>query len=450
MSVDVGRMSRRQMLQLAGLAAVGGLLVACQPQVAEEAVPKEVDEPEPVGPAAELTAGLEVWAYPYTENDLDIVWKPLIAKFNDTYPGIVINMDVQPWGGRREKLYAAAAAGEPPDLWRGTSDTTPVYVEKGIIVDLTDLVPPEALEDFHESEIAAGSYEGRYYMLMTSQQIMGYGYNGRIMRELGYDDDADPIVTWDGMLDVAEQAKSLGYYLDQVSTISWPQWIREIRQAGGTTYAADRSRALMTEEPAVDLLTHWVRLFENEYVPLEGAVATDEGGVVITNYFEADQQAAMHTQLSGYCVTSEQDRPELEFRMASPRQRRSGDPLTAGNSSGDGFCIAKASKDLDACLLWGLFTIEPENIGLFGTLSGTTPLGTKSLTYWETEPCVKAWVEQNAQHHFVNQDSTTLWQESKVVCGPHFQAAVLGQATVEQALEACEEELNALLKEVYG
>jgi len=475
------RMTRRELLRVGGLGSMVAFLAACQPQAVEKIVketvvvekvvtqvikevvketvivegkPKEVtkvvEKVVTTTPAPQMEAELEVWAYPETENDAVIVWEPLIIKFNEMYPKIKVNMDIQPWGGRREKLYAACAAGEPPDMWRGTNDTTPTYVQKDIIVDLTDMVMPEDLADYSESEIASGSYEGKLYLLMTTQQIMGYAYNVEMMQELGYDVEQDPIVTWDDLLTLGGKAKAKGYYAETVDTYSWPQWIRCIHQAGGTTYSADKTKSLMTEQPAIDLLTRYVTEFENEYCPLEGAVSTPEAANVLPNYWLQNMQATMHTQIAGECAQHAANPPGFSFLMASPRQRSKSDPLTSGNNSGDGLCITKLSKQKEAALAFGKFTIRPENIGLFCTLQGTSPLGTLSQKYWKAADCSKAWAAQNAQYQFTNQDSQTLWQESKVICAPHFQAAVLGKETVEEALQAIDKDLNAKLKEVYG
>ena len=478
--MNVKSIGRREFLRAFGVAGAGAVAAACTPRVVEKVVkqtvvvekevikevPKEVTVKETVivagtpktvekvvttTPVPDMEAELEVWVYPYTENDLEIVWTPILLKFNELYPKVKVNIDVQPWGGRREKLYAAAAAGEPPDMWRGTNDTTPTYVQKGIAVDLTDLITAEDLADFSESEIAAGSYEGKIYLMLSSQQIMGYGYNVNIMTELGYDmETEDPVVTWDDLLAVAEKAKGLGYYVEAVNTYSWPQWIRCIHQASGTTYAPDKSKSLMTEQPAIDLLTRYVTEFQSGYVPLEGAVSTPEASSAAPDYWGQGLQATMHTQSAGYCNVFDPADMGFDFRMASPRQRKAGDWLTAGNNSGDGLCITTASKQKDACLAFGKFTIRPENIGLWCTLAGAAPVGQLSQKYWKTEDCTKAWVAQNSQYHFTNIDSATLWQESKVICAPHFQAAVLGKETVDQALEAIDKELNETLQKVYG
>ena len=100
--------------------SAGTLLVACAPAGA----------PADSGAGGEAAAPtvLEIWTYPRTENDAEFVYKPMMEKFAAEHPDIKPVVDVQPWGGRREKLYAAAAAGHrrtsgmpPPILFPPTS-----------------------------------------------------------------------------------------------------------------------------------------------------------------------------------------------------------------------------------------------------------------------------------------------------------------------------------------
>jgi hypothetical protein len=94
--------------------------------------------------------------------------------------------------------------------------------------------------------------------------------------------------------------------------------------------------------------------------------------------------------------------------------------------------------------------IRPDNIGLFANLAGSTPVGTQSKQEWQPAVCTSDHVQRFSPLLFAGVDTNTLWQEAKVVCAPHFQAALLGEETVEQALEAMDSELNPLLAEKYG
>jgi multiple sugar transport system substrate-binding protein len=478
------RLNRREFLRLAGGAAVGTALIACQPQTVIVEVEKEVEKtvivekevekivketvivegtPEVVEktvkeivkevvtatPEPAIEATLEIWAYPRTENDAEFVYKPMMDKFVESYPTITPEVDVQPWGGRREKLYAAAAAGTPPDIWFATTDTVPAYIEKDVILPVTDALMPEDLADYSEAELNAASLDGELYMPLTDAEVNGLGYNGALLRELGYDPETAQFETWNELYALAEQAATKGWYLESLSTFSWSEWITVVREAGGTVYTPDRTQSLMTEQPAIDALTRWVTEFENGWVPLEGAIGSvdEQGG--IPNYWLSLEQVTSRRE-DAACWRDIQSSPDLEYVIGHPRHMDASIPYVTGTVSGQGWAITKLSENRDAALMWVKFMIKPENIGLYSTLAGTTPVGTKARSYWNPDPCTLEHVNRFSQYLFSDQDSNTLWQESKVVCGPHFQAAILGEATVEEALENINNELNAILAEKYG
>ncbi|MDE0079416.1 MAG: extracellular solute-binding protein, partial [Caldilineaceae bacterium] len=143
-------LSRRRFLQLTAGVTVSSALAACIAPAAPAA---------DTGDAGMETTTIDVWAYPRTENDGDIVYAPLNEGFHAAHPDIMVQVEVQPWGGRREKLYAAAAAGEAPDIWDATTDTVPAYITKGVILGLDDLLTADDLADYHAAEIDAASLD---------------------------------------------------------------------------------------------------------------------------------------------------------------------------------------------------------------------------------------------------------------------------------------------------
>ena len=100
-------LSRRQFLQLSAGVTATSFLAACVAPAAPAA---------DSGDAAIATTTIDIWAYPRTENDGDIVYAPLNEGFHAAHPDIIAQVEVQPWGGRREKLYAAAAAPAKPPI----------------------------------------------------------------------------------------------------------------------------------------------------------------------------------------------------------------------------------------------------------------------------------------------------------------------------------------------
>ncbi|MEZ4860754.1 MAG: extracellular solute-binding protein [Caldilineaceae bacterium] len=437
-------LSRREFLRLSTSVALGSMLVACAAPVVPSGAEAGSSEA-----AAASSVGLEIWTYPRTENDADIVYKPLMERFATEHSDITVAIDVQPWGGRREKLYAAAAAGTPPDIWYATTDTVPAYIEKGVILPLSDLLTPEDLADYSEAEIQAASLDGVLYMPLVEAEVNGIAYSGGLLSELGFDPATAKFETWDELYALAEKAAAKNWYLEAVSTLNWAEWLTLVHEAGGTVYSEDRTRANMTEQPAIDALTRLVTEYQNSWVPLEYAIGSVDEQAGLPDYWLSLEQVTARKE-DAACVLDTEANPDLQYVLGHARSQDSSKPPVAGIVSGQGWAITTGAEDVDAALTWVKFMISPEIVGTFSNLAGTTPVGTKSKEFWTPDPCVVEHVTRFAPLLFAGVDTNTLWQESKVVCGPHFQAAVLGQETVEQALEAINEELNALLAEKYA
>jgi multiple sugar transport system substrate-binding protein len=442
-TVQKTKLNRRQFLRLTAGAWAGTMLAACVAPAGTQTGSEAAEG----APASVVT--LQVWTYPRTENDAEIVYKPMMEKFVGEYPNIDPVVEVQPWGGRREKLYAAAAAGTPPDIWWATTDTVPAYIEKGVILPLTDLLTPEDLADYSEAEIEAASLDGNLYMPLTDSEVNGIGYSGSLLRELGHDPATATFETWDELFALGEQAKANGWYLEAFDTFSWSEWLTMVHEAGGQVFADDRTRSLMTEQPAIDALTRWVTEYQNGWIPAEYAVGSQEEAEGLPSYWLSLEQVTQRTE-DAACQLDAESNADLEYIVGHARHKDASIPAVSGIVSGQGWAITQQSANKEAALTWVKFMIRPENIGMFANLAGSTPVGTNAKAEWQPAACTQEHVQRFSPLLFAGVDTNTLWQEAKVVCAPHFQAALLGEENVEQALEAIDTELNALLAEKYG
>ena len=433
-------LSRRQFLQLTAGVTVTSALAAC---VAPTAPADSGDG----GGGGSTT--IEVWAYPRTENDGDIVYAPLNEGFHAAHPDIMAEVEVQPWGGRREKLYAAAAAGTPPDIWDATTDTVPAYITKDVILGLDDHLTAEDLADYNPAEVEAASLDGVLYMPLIEAEVNGIAYNGGLLSELGYDPATASFETWDELYALGEKAAEQNWYLENLSTFSWGGFLVTVHEAGGQVYTDDRTSSNFLEQPAIDALTRWVKEFENGWVPLEYAIGSvDEQGGLPDYWLSLEQVTARREDAA--CVQDVEANPDLDYVIGHARSIDSSVSPVSGIVSGQGWAVTRQSDAVDAAVTWVKYMIAPEQIGARATLAGTTPVGNESKVDWNPAPCTLEYVNRFGPLLFAGVDTNTLWQESKVVAGPQFQAAVLGQATVEEALENIKTEIDALLLEQYG
>jgi multiple sugar transport system substrate-binding protein len=432
--------SRRQFLQRTAGMTVTAFLAACA---------------APAPPAAGGSEGtresttIEIWAYPRTENDGKIVYEPMNEKFAEAHPDITAEVEVQPWGGRREKLYAAAAANTSPDIWDATTDTVPAYIEKGVILGLNDHLTSEDLADYTPAELDAASLDGILYMPLIEAEVNGIGYNSALLSELGYDPATAEFSTWDQLYTLAGQAAEKGWYLESLSTFNWGEFLVTVHEAGGQVYADDRTHSNFTEQPVIDALSRWVKEYENGWVPLEYAIGSvdEQGG--LPNYWLSLEQVTARKEDSA-CVQDVDASPDLQYVIGHARSINNSVAPVSGIVSGQGWAITTQSDAVEAAVTWVKYMIAPEQVGMRATLAGTTPVGDKSKVEWSPASCTLEHVNRFGPLLFAGVDTNTLWQESKVVAGPHFQAAILGVATVEEALENIKTEIDALLLEKAG
>lgn len=458
------RASRRTFMRWASTVGLASAIAACKPEVIEkvvketvavEKVVKETVQVESVKvvekvvtatPKASLKGDLTIWSYPTGDNDAVNVYEPLNARFNQAFPNIRVTVDVQTWNGRREKLYAAAAAGQPPDIWWADSDTLTTYAAKGVALPLNEAFTKEMLADIGERNVAMGTHKGELLIVANRIHVDGPGHNGKLMKECGFDEKKG-VSTWDELLALAEKAKSKGWYADFINTYEWQHWLIWLRQAGGSVYSADGTKVTLREKPCVDTLTMWVKLFQSGFVPKEGAVSTAEAANAIPNYFAEQKQVTRHFSNGKECWLVPKAVPGFQYVVSQPRRRDANHKLHSAQAAMRGWSVAKLSKQREAAIEWVKFQTTPEAIGLFCTLTQEIPTGPQSMKYWKSEACVVEHVKTHEPYLVFNADNYTLWQESKVVCAPHFQAAVLGVETVEQAIEASARELEKLLSE---
>jgi len=286
-------------------------------------------------------------------------------------------------------------------------------------------------------------------MPLFESEVNGIGYNGALLAELGYDPATAEFRTWGELRTLGEQAAERGWYLENLSTFDWTEFLTTVHEAGGQVYADDRSHSNFTEQPVIDALTRWVEEYQNSWVPLEYAIgSTDEQGGLPDYWLALEQVTARKEDAA--CVQDVEANPELQYVIGHPRSIDGATDAVSGLVSGQGWAITKQSDAVDAALTWLKFMIAPEQIGMRANLAGTTPVGDKAKSIWTPAECTIAHVNRFSSLLFAGVDTNTLWQESKVVAGPHFQAAVLGESTVEEALENIKTEIDALLVEKYG
>lgn len=146
--------------------------------------------------AESLSGTVTMWSFPLSGDDAAL-FDSIVAKFNELYPDVTIDIQHLPWSGRYEKMLTAIAGGEAPNVVYLNDFQVPLFAETDNLVPITDLYTQEELEAMYtEGALNAVSSDGTVYAVPILQNSLGYLYNVDLFEEAGLDPD-NPPETWE-------------------------------------------------------------------------------------------------------------------------------------------------------------------------------------------------------------------------------------------------------------
>lgn len=168
-----GRITRRQLLRLASMSAVGAL-AACAPPTATpapkpaeptqvQAAPTPTAAPPTPAPKEPITIRFwNVWGAAREE-----LMNQIAARFQDQNPGITIQNLVQPFERREENLLTALASNDPPEVLMAARAELLKFADDGLITPITEYVKAASLDlsRFYEAEIGNMYWKGELYSM---------------------------------------------------------------------------------------------------------------------------------------------------------------------------------------------------------------------------------------------------------------------------------------------
>ena len=208
----------------------------------------------------------------------------LIARFEEEHPEIDIQPQYIPTGDALvQKLITSVRSQTAPDISWVHADYLEALVDADAIYPMSeflggpDSLAAEDLEDIYPALRQYASYRGTLYSLPMEATNLGLLYNKDLFREVGLDPERPP-QTWDELESYSERLlldrnqdgrfERIGFMVP-IRPASGPdgpwmvwQWMPFLWQAGGYLINEDQTRILYAEEPGVEALALWKRLFD--------------------------------------------------------------------------------------------------------------------------------------------------------------------------------------------
>jgi multiple sugar transport system substrate-binding protein len=313
--------SRRDFLRLSGVAATGAIVAACTPEVIKETV--EVEKEVVVEQTVEVEVEKEVevtstpkpvtgpvtirYAHVADPGELE-VRQAGIAEFEELHPDIDVVAELVPEDGMAEKITTMVAGGAAPDVVYVHPSFVPLYASGGILATLDDMAagdPEYEPDDFFEKVVGHFVTQGKTYAYPYYSGPLVTYFNKTLFDEAGEDyptaymdgfQDGSDEWTWEKALEVG-QRMTTGEGASKTFGI-WPVWMslhafdHVIWSFGGELWDAEMTKCLLSEPAALEAIQYQADLYlKYNVAPLpeqeegmpggfnSGRVAMNTGGI---------------------------------------------------------------------------------------------------------------------------------------------------------------------------
>lgn len=260
------------------------LLVGCNAQPA----PSQSDgasQSVSTEPSVSTPVTLNFWNG-FTGPDGDLL-KQIVEGFNDANAGsIEIKMDIMSWDVIAQKLPPAIATETAPGLALLIGDTIPGYLTNDALKPLDDFWTITGLKenDYVDSVLEAGKYNGKYYALPMQYNLLYLYWNKDLFEKAGLDPETPPS-SLEEMGSFAERLTDAnnGQYGLGLAVKAHPEyWTSFFWNNGGELFDTNAKKSLINSPENINTLI-WMRdLIVNKKVGPVGATGADIDNLMLS------------------------------------------------------------------------------------------------------------------------------------------------------------------------
>src|SRR5690349_3850702 len=211
--------------------------------------------------------------------------KQIVDKFTSANPKIKVEMNVYQWTDFFQKLPAAVASGNGPNVAAMHVDDIGTAAAQNTIVPIQDIADALKLQESNYSPVVwqGGLYQSKRYGIPLDVHPLAMYWNKKVFEKAGLDPEKPPATKDDFMsaLDKMKAKGIKGYWVSPFQFTGGLTYFGLIYQFGGKVFADDFSSVQWDQQPAIDALT-WMRsMVDKGYSPAN--VAQDADYVALHN-----------------------------------------------------------------------------------------------------------------------------------------------------------------------
>ncbi len=374
-------------------------------------------------------------------------------EFNEANPGIVVEpVYTGNYDDTVTKIQTAVQGGTPPDVFVSLATQRFTMASTGMAMPLDDLIAADGdegkayIEDFLPGFMEDSYVDGKIYSIPFQRSTMVLYYNKDAFKAVGLDPEAPP-TTWEEMADYAvkltdDSRYGVGIALNSGSA----QWAftgfcLQNSTDGQNLMSEDGKSVFFNTPENVEALQFWLDL-QNEYKCMaEGIVQWTD---LPTQFLAGEVAMIYHTTGN---MANIHDNADFDFGTAFlPAHKRIGAPTGGGN-----FYISNGLSEERVQAAWKFikFATATENAAQWSLDTGYVATRQSCFetdlikNYYKEVPQAAVAYEQlpYAKPELTTYNAAEIWR----VLNDNIQAAVVGDMSAQEALDAAQEQAEEVL-----
>jgi putative chitobiose transport system substrate-binding protein len=394
--------------------------------------PNSSSEPSAQSGSAEV----EFWTMQLQPQFTDY-FNQLIAQFEQENSGIKVRWVDVPWADMQSKILTAVSAGTAPDVVNLNPDFAAQLAGRNAWLDLSDRIPEADQQQYLPKILTANTLDGKTFglpwYLTTSVAI----YNQDLLTQAGV---TQPPATFEKLAQVAQQVKEkTGKYAFFITFV--PEDSAEVLQSFtqmGATLVDDQGQAAFNTPEGKAVFQYWTDLYQKNLLPKE--VLTQGHRRAIELYQQGE--TAILSSGPQFLKTVETNAPAIaKASVAAPQITGS---TGKKNVAVMNVVIPRSTDQPDAAVKFALFVTNNDNQLAFAKAADVLPSTQAALNdpFFTTLPADATSIEKaRAVSAEQMKDAEVLLppladiKDLQKIIYDNLQAAMLGEKTVDQAVE---------------
>lgn len=388
--------------------------------------------------ATDISGTVTFWhAYSADSPEVATLDDVIIPAFEDKFPDVDVKSVPVPYDDLHQKLITAVAGDQLPDLVRADIGWVPELAELGVLVPLSEEMPDfqEIADNTYPGSLATNKWKDAYYGLPLDTNTRVLLYNKDVLAAAG----VEVPTTVDELMDAAPALKESGAFAFADNGASGWNVLPWIWSAGGDIVNEDVTKAdgFINSEESIAGVQTLVDLFNAGHLP--DIILGDSGGLATSDGLAQGAYSAILDGPWMYPIFAGQY-PDFELHAA---QVPAGDGGSISVVGGEDIVLTQSSQNKAAAAEFLRYLLSEEAqlaMAEVGQMSVLKSIGDQ-LT--EINEYYAPFVEQLATAK--PRPVTPAWSKIDTILQDEIRAAIRGEKSVKEALDAVAVEADALL-----